>query len=200
MRRLLSLALAVATLPGCATVSAMFGASNDNVDLHIAGTHAVCEVNILGVESGTKSVASGKDHIKLKLSRSEDYRVTVKSPGFEPAELMLKRNTNLFTWLDGLCILGGAAGGLSAGSQIGNAVPPLAALGSAAGCCVSGGVGCCITALGATIDISGNNHVTFDHDVTIMLKKARTGALGPELVFDVVDDAGHHASFAVPAR
>lgn len=195
---LLALAIvAGSSLTGCATLAAAFGVGNPEVNVNVQGTHENVEVDVLAMQSGAKSTYTGHDRIKLKLQKDQDYRLTVKAPGFEAEDIVVSRKYNMVAVADASCLVVMAAMGGINGASIGKQLPSsiasaVAPLGAAAGLCTSGCCGCCLSGFGYAIDSASNNTSRFDSDVNVMLRPARRTSSGEMVLpIGVFDNYNH---------
>ncbi|MDB5098939.1 MAG: hypothetical protein JWM80_3360 [Cyanobacteria bacterium RYN_339] len=188
VRRLLAAALILMPLNGCAVISGFFGVGKDEVSVIVQGTHEPVEVEVQGLYNGLKNTFHGKDKVMVRLTKDQDYKLIIRSPGFETQEVVMQKKFNTFALLDGLCCVGGVISGGIQGAKIvpaGAAASALAPLGAAAGICCSGGVGCCATGILYTIDSVAGSTQVHDTTVTIKLKPARQTDRGWILPVDV---------------
>lgn len=200
LRRLAASALllaAMSPLGGCATLAGVFGLNNSDVTVGIVGTHKDVTIETQGLQSGAKGTYTGHDRVKIKLTRDQDYRLTVSAKGYETQEMVVQRKFNLLTLADGCCIVGGATygaiGGASVAKQFPSALQSAAAsAGSYTGLCCLGCTGCCLSGIGFGIDSASNSTNVFDPEVTVTLKKAQKNPQGAwVLPIEVADGHGH---------
>jgi hypothetical protein len=185
-QRCLIALFAATSLSGCASISSFLGGVNTDVTVNVQGTHQPVEVVVEGLANGNKAVYKGHDKVKIKLSKDQDFKLTVVAPGFESEEVVLSRKFNPFTLADlGCCVFSVGAGALQGGAvitRLGSAAAPLAPLGASAGICCGGGVGCCLSGVLYALDSSFGNTQTFDPNVTVKLapvKQMKSGWVLP---------------------